>query len=111
MNASTPLSTSTGFSESSESSQAESAVVDSTHWAATVTGEAEPALLARLLQRLLCQNAEIISLRYDVVSHRRQGRMEVVFSLDASRAHLLARRWRTLVTVASVELRPAMFAR
>ncbi|MDB6128616.1 MAG: hypothetical protein JWM35_2512 [Verrucomicrobia bacterium] len=44
-------------------------------WCARVTAEAEPVLLARLLQKLVCQGATIHSLRYQLedISHENAG--------------------------------------
>jgi len=73
-------------------------------WAATIEADAEDALLARVLQRLLVQNAVIDTLRYETDETNRSARLEILFRAEAERARLLARRWETIVTVHRVTL-------
>src|ERR1700760_3137356 len=78
-------------------------------WHARVLAEAEPVLLARLLQKLVCQGATLHSLTYKIADSIEDVRtlaiVDVHFTADPSRAALLVRQWQTLIPVRSAELR------
>ena len=76
-----------------------------TTWTARITAEAEPVLLARLLQKLTCQGATIHSLHYELGRvDSALATVEIIFSAEDSRAMLLAKQWRTIIAVRRVEL-------
>lgn len=76
-------------------------------WKAIVEGEPEPAFLPRLLQRLNCQGAELLSLQFALDAEIHRARADLEFRAEAARARLLARRWQSLVTVRRVTLAEA----
>ena len=81
------------------------------YWAATIDAAPEPALLARVLQRLMVQGATIDRLRYEADEARASVCIEVLFRADEEHARLLARRLETIVSVDRVSLCPARVSR
>ena len=81
-----------------------------TTWTARVEADAEPALLARLLQKLTCQGATIQTLHYrrDTSGDDPVIQLELTFLAAEFRAGLLAKQWRTIVPVRRVELMQAV---
>lgn len=76
-----------------------------TCWLGIVHGEPEPLLLSRLLQRLVTQQAVLLSLCYNLAPDRRAC-VEITFSSTKSRAERLEKQWRTLVSVHEANVQP-----
>jgi len=74
-------------------------------WSAQIDGEPEPALLSRLLQKLVCQRATLHTLHYQHPANHASARIEIQFAVDATRAQFLAKQWWTLIPVQQVILR------
>ena len=75
------------------------------HWLGLIRGTPEPLLLSRLLQKLICQQALLEAVRYDLAIDG-DAAIEFLFECVPSRAELLAKQWQTLVSVREVTLRP-----
>jgi hypothetical protein len=79
-------------------------VAPSVLWRAEVTVDCEPMILSRLLQKLVCQGAQIRLLQYSARDGEAIAHVAITFSVNPVRAQLLARQWRTLIPVSNVVL-------
>jgi hypothetical protein len=73
-------------------------------WHAVISAAPEPLLVSRLLQKLICQGAELEELGYE---RGEEARVTLRFRLAKGRAYRLAQLWRALLHVKEVRLEEA----